>query len=609
MSNMKYFDRSMSRAFTIIEVLVVITVISVLTGATMLSTTKYQQNARDSERQSKSTIIASALEKYYEENNEYPRCALITDTPANVKSTTLKGLANVDSLKAPRAVSGSNSVVCGTTVPASPQDAFLYTCTSNIACAKWELKYRKESDGAIVSIPSQRTGEAGANGGVTLAKPTVSLTASLPGADAIASASATCSTGTPEYQIHFYRNSGTFPGTWTDASSATVTAIQQGESATFEAQARCVQPGFDPSDYEQSAVAAVNRPIIAPTGLATTATLSGSNAVGTLSGGSCSGGTVLKRQIRSMTEYAPYTGAWTGFADIAGTTQTLPLNEGWAYYFSQQAQCYNATSGVGSSWTADPHAYVVRPFATLGAPSVNASGNLSNINFSWNGGAACPFGTGKQYQWYRTGSWGGSFGWWGPIEETTHDWPDNSQGYTFSIQVQQRCSSGYTNGAWSASGSASYARGVSTPGAPSGFNPDRQGYGGLAFSWNAPACGQGTQGEWRADFANQGGGGILWVNPPSGHQNYWWYGGNAYADSYASPGTPITNGWPSYGYVGDRNNQYAVTPPRMNLDVGTPGAFDTDNYFKIAVEYRCRNPTSGIASGFGPINSYSFRFP
>jgi len=608
MSKIKRFSFLSSRAFTVIEVLVVITAITILTGLTMLSTTKYEQKARDGERQSKSIIITTALEKYYDENFEYPSCPLLTAAPATVKSTTLKSLVDAKALQAPRAADGTNSIVCGTTLPASPQDAFLYTCTSNSACATWQLKYRKESDGSTVTINSQHKAGAGSGGGVALAAPTITLTATLGGTDAVGTASASCTSGTPEYQIHYYKNSGAFPGTWTDASTTTASPVTEGESATFQAQARCVLAGAQSSDYTQSTIESVSRSVVAPSGLTTTAAISGSSAIGTVTGGSCSAGMTFQRQIRSLSQASPWTAGWTQYADIAGTSQTLAANEGWEYRFQQQARCLNATTGVGSAWVESADAGAIRPIATRGAPAVSTTGSLSNIHWDW-GALSCPVGTSAQYQWYRTGSWGGTFGWWGPITETYADWPDNSQGYTFTLQVQQRCQSGYATGAWSASGSGSYARPVYAPGAPTGFSPDRQGYAGLAFNWNAPACGQATQGEWRADFANQGGKGILWINPPSGHANYWWYGGNAYAESYANPGTAWTNGWPSYGYVGDNNNQYAVKPPRMDLSAGVDGQFDSDNYFKIAVEYRCVNPTSGVASGVGPINAYSYVFP
>jgi prepilin-type N-terminal cleavage/methylation domain-containing protein len=608
MSSIDFSAFRSSRAFTIIELLVVVSIISLLAGVTTLTTNQYSLKARDSERDSKSQIIATALEKYYSENFEYPSCPLITAAPATVKSTTLKSLVNIDSLKAPGAATGVNSIVCGTTLPASPQDAFAYSCTSNTSCANWQLKYRKETDGSIVTIKSAHSGNAGADGGVALTAPTITLTAVLNATDAVGTATASCSSGTPEYQIHYYKNSGAFPGTWTDATSATASPVTQGESATFQAQARCVQSGVTSSDYTPSTIQTVSRTVDAPSGLATSVVISGSNAVATVTGGSCTGGMTFVRQIRSLTESAPFTGTWTNFATIAGTSQTLPVNEGWQYIFQQQAQCLNTTTNVGSTWTVDSQAAATRPISTRAAPPVSASGSLSNVHYVWSG-SGCPVGTTQEYQWFRTGSWGGTFGWWGPIPDTTHDWPDDSQGYTFSLAVQQRCSSGLTSGAWSASGSAAYARPVYAPGAPSGFSPDRQGYAGLAFNWTAPACAQATQGEWRADFANQGGAGILWVNPPSGHPNYWWYGGNAYAESYANPGTAFTNGWPSYGYVGDKNNQYAVVPPKMDLSAGIDGQFDANNYFKIAVEYRCRNPTSGVTSGTGPINSYSYIFP
>ncbi len=463
MSGIRYSGFNARKAFTLVEVLVVITVIAILLGVSIFVSTKYQQTARDSEREAKATVLTTALEKYYESNNEYPNCTELTATPASVKSSTLTNIADVSVFEAPGVASGVNSIQCTTDVNAVTKDKFTYTCTNTTTpCDGWELKYRKESDGNVVSIASASGSGATSNEGA----PAVTVSATLSGSNVVATASATCSSGEPEYQIRYYKNSGSFPGTWTNGASASV-PVNEGEGATFQAQARCLQFGFAATPYNVSSSDTANRAVTAPTGLATSLAISGANGTGTVTGGSCATGTTLQRQIRNLTNYFAYGGAWSSYADIAVSTQTLPVNEGWAIAFHQQARCVNSTTSVASAWTNGPSASGVRPINTLGAPSVSAVGSTTKITYNWSG-SACPTQTTKEYQYQMVGSWGYTSGWYGPTSDTSFEWLDSAQGYTFTLQVQQRCTNSYATSTWSALGQASYSR-PAPPAAPTGL--------------------------------------------------------------------------------------------------------------------------------------------
>lgn len=73
-----------SRGFTLVEVLVVVLVIAILVAISLVSFRVYQQSARDTKRQTDAVIFMSALEKYYDENGEYP-----TGCPASGCATSL----------------------------------------------------------------------------------------------------------------------------------------------------------------------------------------------------------------------------------------------------------------------------------------------------------------------------------------------------------------------------------------------------------------------------------------------------------------------------------------------------------------------------------------
>jgi prepilin-type N-terminal cleavage/methylation domain-containing protein len=90
------------RGFTLVEIIVVITVIAILTGVGIFGFITYQQQGRNTERQTQTKLIAEALEKYYDENGEYPGCgAMTTPDPQTIVTNTLKNLST-DVFKAPR---------------------------------------------------------------------------------------------------------------------------------------------------------------------------------------------------------------------------------------------------------------------------------------------------------------------------------------------------------------------------------------------------------------------------------------------------------------------------------------------------------------------------
>lgn len=626
------------KAFTLIEVMVVVVIIGILASISILGYNSVQKNARDSSRSAKATVISEALEKYYEKNNEYPSVAALGSQSITAVKQKLS-IQDSDVLVLPSGTPGVSAIYSSGPSPTrlaytgTPNDA---TCQSNASgyCDTFQLQYVAEADNSTVTINSRQTVTAAPEcTSNCLSAPTrPSVVGSAVGTSNVrfTASAATCAVGSVQYKIRYNTSSpGAMPA-WSDASvpdwsSSTTRDIGYPMNATTyysQSLARCVDGATTSPASAESAVHTFDTtgvPIpAAPTGLSTTVVIdSGSNAVGTFGGGSCDPGATLQRQTQYLTDYYLYGGTWSGLVDYASTTQTRPVNEGWQMSFHQQARCVDSTTGAASAWTWGPQAGATRPISTLGAPSVSASGTPSRTTYNWSG-AACPIGTSKEYQYYLSGNWGGTSGWWGPTTGTSYSWADSSQGYTFTLQAQQRCTNSYYTGAWSASGSAAYARPVDTPGKPTGFSKDLNGNAGIAFSWTSPTCGQATGGQYRLDWTNGGGTGILWVNPESGRSNGWWYG-NPGTDLLSSdPGNGNEAGananwidaWgSSYGYMGHKTNIYAVTPPKMDLDVGVAGVFDSGNILGISVEYRCRNSVTGVASGVSERNGMVYTWP
>lgn len=82
--------RASSKGFTILELLVVITVIAILATIMVVSYDGIQQRARDAQRASDVTQLKIALEKYFAANSQYPApCADGTGCPVSSLSTLL----------------------------------------------------------------------------------------------------------------------------------------------------------------------------------------------------------------------------------------------------------------------------------------------------------------------------------------------------------------------------------------------------------------------------------------------------------------------------------------------------------------------------------------
>lgn len=61
-----------TRGFTLVEIAIIIVVIAALASFTLVTYNNVQTQARDTKRENEIRIIKAALEKYHDENSEYP---------------------------------------------------------------------------------------------------------------------------------------------------------------------------------------------------------------------------------------------------------------------------------------------------------------------------------------------------------------------------------------------------------------------------------------------------------------------------------------------------------------------------------------------------------
>lgn len=231
-------------AFTIVELIIVITVIGVLTTIGFVSYNKILISTRDNQSSSKINVLYQALEKYYLENGEYPSCDSMTQSSSLVTSNTLKNLGE-DAFSSPYSPDSSvNSIVCAN--PTSRQEIGYVGNSGNnsLTNSKYTLKYIKAENNTVISVGSRH-----GQGTFLVAAPepeipetTFSVTINESGN--VDSSHVKCNAGSPKYHFRYRINDSSDwvePGSWTpdpsDPSFDLTTA--QGKKYGLIMQARC----------------------------------------------------------------------------------------------------------------------------------------------------------------------------------------------------------------------------------------------------------------------------------------------------------------------------------------------------------------------------------
>ncbi|MFH0937295.1 MAG: prepilin-type N-terminal cleavage/methylation domain-containing protein [Candidatus Daviesbacteria bacterium] len=86
---MEYLLPKTIKGFTLVELLVVISILGVLAVIGMSTYSAFQKRARDTQRQSNLKVIQSALEQYHADQGYYPATAIVGTTlrsPLNTKT-------------------------------------------------------------------------------------------------------------------------------------------------------------------------------------------------------------------------------------------------------------------------------------------------------------------------------------------------------------------------------------------------------------------------------------------------------------------------------------------------------------------------------------------
>ena len=147
--------------FTIVEIAVVVVIISILATLVTVGFNRTQADTRDTLRSSRTTVIANALEKYYDENGDYPSCSSLTQSGSVVANSVLAGIDPATLLTPKSAAAATNSISCADLTTTTGPDTYAYigdgtaSCSTGAACTRWTLKYIDEGSNQIKTISSQ----------------------------------------------------------------------------------------------------------------------------------------------------------------------------------------------------------------------------------------------------------------------------------------------------------------------------------------------------------------------------------------------------------------------------------------------------------------------
>ena len=426
--------RKNHNGFTIIEVVITVSVIAILASMAFFGYTQVQKDSRNAQRASKVNIIAEELEAYYAKNGEYPGCVAMTQSAAQVSSNTLKGIEQ-NVLKTPLSTAATtNSIGCTALSAGTGTDTFAYigdgssTCNTGSSCLQYTLQYRDENTGAIISKDSSHKTQISGSGVSAITATTISNTQINLSWTAINNVSSyTLQRATDSAFTVNLVTTSSIAGTTSSANSLT-------PGATYYFRVAGVAPtGQTGWSNTATATTSISAPSDTPT---MSAALVSNNAVGTTTTVTCPSGTA-EYQIRYRSTNVNNTPSWSSWSAWGTSlTRTEAASQGYQYGFQSQARCTgpNASSSVSPTSNIPT---VVRAISTPAAPTYMGpsffdSPNHAIVNYQ----GYCPSGTTTIETWFRSRAWTGTN--WGPNPWGFDDWWTNNTGSNKTVEYWGR---------------------------------------------------------------------------------------------------------------------------------------------------------------------------
>lgn len=143
--------KKVSPGFTLLELLIVITIIAILSAIAMVAYSNYLKSARDVRRQSDLKIIQSALERYHANNLNYP-ADIASLTPSYLSTPPADPIASNLYQYKPYISASDRVSICDNSTPTTQ-------CTRYCLYAKMENSVQKSDycpdlSGYTLEVPS-----------------------------------------------------------------------------------------------------------------------------------------------------------------------------------------------------------------------------------------------------------------------------------------------------------------------------------------------------------------------------------------------------------------------------------------------------------------------
>ena len=414
------------KGFTIVEIMVTVAIIATLATIVTLSFNRQLVETRDSARLTNATLLAAALEKYYDEHGEYPSPrALVSTYSGNTGDAvaTVLSVKDKSTLVMPNAATSTTNSIA-TALGSSDLIAYVATsgvgndnCQTNVAggCDEFTLTYKKEADGSTVTIESTYKGRPGDYDSPLKPsdKPILSVVQS--GTNLVATSTVfACPTEgglSPSYSFRERIAAGSWLawGTWQTSNAYTRGSNVNTTMYSFQVQGRCasatnvgdISPTSDPVSVTYYLMPAT------PTVPTVNATISGTNVIGTSSIVTCNYGNDEYR-IDSRTN----SGTWATNLWGTGNTASVAGSNAVTFGYRSTARCVNGTqTATSAAGVEDTVVYYAMP-ATPAVPTMNATTSGTNVTGT-SSTIACNYGSAQYLIDYRTnsGAWvGGAWG-------------------------------------------------------------------------------------------------------------------------------------------------------------------------------------------------------